>query len=162
MIVTEHAPRLTTYLYIMTIQLKTAFYKDYFALDSWCLQRGLTIACHISIKTLITNYADRYPEDPDVAPYVDRAAQIRFSKNEDLLANSAQDDSVLWLSVAASICGMALPLKFYESSVDRWVAIASCSAFNGGYWGIKLHKWIKPKLEDQSFAFVEGVQTASV
>ena len=120
------------------------------------------IACHISIKSLITNYADRYPEDPDVAPYVDIAAQIRFSKNEDMLANSAHDDSVLWLSAVASICGMALPLKFYESSVDRWADVAGCSAFNCGYAGIRLYMWIKPNLERESLAYIEGVLTASV
>lgn len=136
--------------------VKTHFYRDYFALESWCHENNLSIACHNSIRGVITQHADNYPEHPLVAPYIERAAAIQFHSNEELLEKFSHDESVLWLSAAASICGMCQPVKFYESSVNRWAAVAAASVFNSGYSAIRLYKWIKPDLIRQNIGFVEG------
>jgi hypothetical protein len=136
---------------------KTHFYRDYFALESWACQHGIAIACHHTVKFLITQTADRYPDNALVAPYVEKARGIVYYPPNDLREKFRDAGNILWLTVGASICGITLKESDLAGSVNRWVGVADCSAFNGGYSGISIYQWKNKKLTRTGWLFKDGV-----
>ena len=137
--------------------VKTHFYRAYFALESWACQHGISIACHHTVNSLITKSADCYPDDPLVAPYVERARDIVYYSPDELRDKFRDAGNVLWLTVGASICGITLNVSQLAGSVNRWIGVAGCSAFNSGYSGISLYQWKDQKLTRSDWLFKDGV-----
>ena len=139
------------------MSVKTHFYRDYFALESWDCQRGIRIACHHTVNSLIIKSADCYPDDPLVAPYVERARGIVYYSPAELRDNFRDAGNVLWLTVGASICGITLKESDLAGSVNRWIGVAGCAAFNDGYSNISLYQWKDQKLTRTNWLFKDGV-----
>ena len=139
---------------------KTHFYRDYFGLEAWACQHGITIACHATVKSLITQTADRYPDNALVAPYVDKMCGIAYYTPTELREKFGDAGNILWLTVGTSISGNTLKESDLTGSVDRWVGVAGCSAFNGGYLGISIYRWTNRKFMRTGWLFKDGVLEA--
>jgi hypothetical protein len=135
--------------------VKTHFYKDYFVLESWCAEKGCVPVCDYSVRAFVASLADRYPEHPAVAPYLDRVKTIRYFSTEEIQQKFSNDPSSFWLTCGTPF-GLCLPKSILESSVERWVGIVGASIFNYGYAGITIYRWIKPELVSQNLRFFEG------
>src|SRR5206468_2697692 len=135
--------------------LKTYFYTDYFALESWCAEKGCFPVCDMSVRTIVASLADRYRDHPAVVPYIDRAKTIRYFSIEEIQQKFSCDPSSLWLTCGTPL-GLCMPRNVLESSVERWIGVVGASAFNYGYAGIVIYKWIKPDLVPQNLRFLEG------
>ncbi len=135
--------------------VKTHFYEDYFALESWCAEKGCALVCDMSVRAIVAFLADRHPEHPAVAPYVDRVKWIQYFSNEEIQRKFSRDPSSVWLTRGTPL-GLCMPRNLLESSVERWVGIVGTSAFNDGYAGIMIYRWIKPELVPQNLRFFEG------
>jgi hypothetical protein len=136
--------------------VKTYFYKDYFALESWCAEKGCVPVCDMSVHAIVASLADRHPDDPAVAPYLDRAKEIRYFSNGEIQQKFSRDPSLLWLTCGTPL-GLCMPRNVLESSVERWIGIVAASAFNYGYAGIGIYRWIGSELVPQNLRFFEGV-----
>lgn len=98
--------------------------------------------------------ADLHPDHPAVAPYLERAKMIRFFSTDEMQEKFSRD-SWLWL-IRGTPFGLSMSRAALESTVERWVGIVGTSAFNDGYAGIMIYRWIKPDLVPQNLRFFEG------
>ncbi len=135
--------------------VKTHFYKDYFALESWCAEKGCVPVCDMSVRAIVASLADRHPDDPAVAPYLDRAKGIRYFSSDEIQQKFSRDSSSLWLTCGSPL-GLCMPRNVLESSAERWIGIVGASAFNYGYAGIRIYRWVKQELVPQNLRFFEG------
>ena len=129
--------------------IKPHAYGDFFALETWCSERGLRLVCHTSIRLITDKKIKCTPRNTQAAAHLQKIQALRFYSTDELIKEFAQDSSVLWFSAASYISGMILREASYMPSVDRWSAVAGFSAFSGAYGGISLYQWIKPKLVRQ-------------
>lgn len=142
--------------YRMVQNLEPHPYGHYFALESWCVQAGLRLVCHDSIRLLTDKQKHDQPRDATAAAALKRILATRFYSSDELLEEFAHDASSLWFSAATYISGMILPERCYLPGVDRWAAVAGFSPLSGAYGGISLYRWVKPKLMHQQISLKEG------